>query len=106
MKEEFIAVLELFDEDELNSPLPHKPFSEIEGKLKNLNLDKTNIYYSSPDFEGKAFSGFVRVDENQKPKLFEFKSKRYGSCNIRVLGKDINSDFVINIDIINEYLGP
>jgi len=106
MKEEFIAVLKLFDEDELNSPLAHRPFSEIEVKLKKLNLHKTTIYYRSPDFEGKVFSGFVRADENQKPKLYEFKSKRYGSCNIRVLGKDINSDFVINIDIIKEYLRP
>ena len=54
MKEKFIAVLELFEEDQLTSPLAYRPFSEIKGKLQNLNLDKTTIYYRSPDFEGKA----------------------------------------------------
>jgi hypothetical protein len=106
MKKDFIAVLDLFNEAELKSPLPHKAFNDIEAELKDLNLDKTSIYYCSPDFEGKPFSGFVRVDENKKPIFFEFKSKHYGSCNIRVMGKNINSDFVIDLDIINEYLRP
>lgn len=102
---EFIEVLKLFSQEELNSALPRKKFAKIEMDLKAINLDKTKIYYCSPQYNGKEFSGFVRYDEGEKPKLIKFKSKIYGSCNIIVLGKENKTDFLINIDIINEYLG-
>ena len=103
---EFIEILKLFNQEELNSPLPRKEFAKIEKELKMINLDKTKIQYCSPEYNGKKFSGFVRFDQDKTPQLIEFKSKIYGDCNIPVLGKDKNANFVINnIYIINEYLG-